>query len=317
MEERNMSGAHEPRREFVDHLELLLRADLRRRSRTAGTWSWFPPSRVAAALALAAVALVSMAVGGGVVATAYEARLGEQRSLLLETFEQRAVIAKQRLALQMQQLQDVQSRVEIGTEPPEAVLDRRSRVAEAEAALKSIELDIAEIQATGREPRHALSAALVSGRDFVTERWRVEMAAPAAALASEKMRAQAVRSKFEVGLANPMDIEAADTRVIELNAAVEGFERKIGIRQTFLKGGLPAAVAELRGLEAEAELKRTTLARRIEFARKQREDLQSRIDVGTANPLNLAEADLRLQELQLEASKVGYELLLIRRQLAK
>jgi hypothetical protein len=131
------------------------------------------------------------------------------------------------------------------------------------------------------------------------------------------MRAQAARGRFEIGMANTMDVEAVETRVIELEAAVEAFERKIGIRQAFLKGGLPPAVAELRGLEAEAELRRTALVRRIEFARRQMDDLKARIDVGTANPLQLAEADLRVQELQLKMSKVGYELLLIRKQLGK
>lgn len=312
-----MSGAHEPRQEFVNHVELLLRADLRRRALAAGTGSWLSQSRVAAALTIAAVAIVSMAVGGGVVATAYESRLNEQRDLLLDSFEQRALVAKQRLALAMQQLRDVQERVSVGIEPQEAVRDMRYTVTEAEAEVKSVELDIAEIRATSREPMHALSAPLISGRDFVTERWRVEMAVPAAALALEKMRALAARSRFEVGMANPMDVEAVETRVIELHAAVEAFERKIGIRQAFLKGGLLAAVAELRGLEAEAELRRTALVRRIEFARRQLEDLKARINVGTANPLNLAEAELRVQELQLKMSKVGYELLLIRSQLGK
>ena len=76
---------------------------------------------------IAAVAMVSMAVGGGVVATAYEARLNEQRDILLDTFEQRAIVAKQRLALAMQQLRDVQGRVSVGIEPPEAARTCRSR----------------------------------------------------------------------------------------------------------------------------------------------------------------------------------------------
>ena len=105
-----LSGAHEPRQEFVNDLELVLRADLRRRSLAAGTGSWLPQSRIAAALTIAAVAIVSMAVGGGVVATAYEARLNEQRDLLLDTFEQRAAVAKQRVALAMRQLRDVQDK---------------------------------------------------------------------------------------------------------------------------------------------------------------------------------------------------------------
>jgi hypothetical protein len=47
------------------------------------------------------------------------------------------------------------------------------------------------------------------------------------------------------------------------------------------------------------------------------QDVKERIDVGTADPLHLAEAQLRLQELQLKMSKADYELLLIRKQLGK
>ena len=312
-----MSGAHNPRDEFVNQLEHHLRADLRRRALAGRAHPWMPRSRNAIALAIAAVAIASMAVGGGVVAVAYETRLSEQRDLLLGNFEQRAILAKQRHALVTQQLRDMEQRVSVGLEPQETVLDVRFKVNEAEAELKSIELDLGEIRATGREPMNALSAPLISGRDFVTERLRVEMSVPAAALALEKLRAQAARSRFEVGMAKAIDVEAAETRVIELESAVEVFQRKIGIRQTFLKGGLVAALADLRGLEAETDLRRTALARRIDFARRQVIDLRSRIEIGTANPLNLAEAELRLQELQLEMSRADYDLLLIRKQLGK
>ena len=312
-----MSGAHNPREEFVNQLEHHLRADLRRRNLAASARTWMPRSRNAVALAIAAVAIASMALGGGVVAVAYEARLSEQRDLLVGNFEQRAILAKQRLALVTQQLVDMEQRVSVGLEPPESVREVRVKVREAEADLKSIELDLGEIRATGREPMHALSAPLISGRDFVSERLRVEMSVPAAALELGKMRAEAVRSRFEVGLANATDVDAAETRTIELESVVEAFQRKMGIRQTFLKGGVPAAVADLRGLEAETDLRRTALARRIDFARRQVSDLRSRIEIGTANPLNLAEAELRMQELQLAMSRAEYDLLLIRKQLGK
>lgn len=312
-----MSAAHNPREDFVNQLELQLRSCLRRRDLTAGSSGWLMRSKTSAALAIAAVALVSMAVGGGVVATAYEAQFNEQRDLLLRTFDARAVIAKQRLALATEQLHDLQQRFSIGTESHESVADAQVKVTEAEAELKSIELDMAEIRATGREPVHMVSAAPVAGRDFVTERWRVEMAVPSAALAREKARAQAVQSRFDVGLANSMDVESARTRVIELEMATEAFERKLVMRQAFLKGAVPAAVAELRVLEAETELRRKALVRRADLARRQLQDVKERTDVGTADPLHLAEAQLRLQELQLEMSKADYELLLIRKQLGK
>jgi len=276
-----------------------------------------PQTRWAAGLALGAVMVVSMAVGGVVVAATYEARLDEQREVLLATFEQRSAIAQQRLALAKRQLQDMEQRVSVGIEPRETVLEMRLKVSEAEAELKSVELDIEEIRATGREPMHSLSAPLVSGRDFVTERWRVEMTAPVAALATEKTRAAAARGRFDVGVAKPSEVEDAATRVAELEAAIETYERKLTLRQTYLKGGLPAPVAELRGLEAENDVRRTILTRRIESARRRVQDLQTRIEVGTSNPIELAEAKLRLQELQLEMTKADYDLLLIRKQLGK
>lgn len=312
-----MSGAHEPRQEFLNQLELQLRADLRRRRVSAGTSTWLPQSRVAAALAIAALVILSMALGGGVVAASYESRLNEQRDLLLGTFEQREAIAKQRLALASQQLLDAQERVSIGVERPETVADLRFKVKEAEAELKSIELDIAEIRAAGREPMHAVSAPLVSGRDFVTERWRVEMSVPAAAMELERLRAQAARARFEVGLADAIEVQAAEARAIELESALEVFKRKIGIREAFLKGGVPAAVADLRGLEAETDLRRTALARRIDSARLQSRDIRRKMEMGTATPLDLAQAELRLQELQLAMTKAEYDLLLIRKQLGK
>ena len=312
-----MSGAHEPRQEFLNQLELQLRADLRRRRVSAGARTWLPHSRVAAALAIAALVILSMALGGGVVAAAYHSRLSEQRDVLLAVFEQRAAIATQRLALANQQLLDAQERVSIGVERPETVADLRFKVKEAEAELKSIELDIAEIRAAGREPMHAVSAPLVSGRDFVTERWRVEMSVPAAALELEKQRAAAARTRFEVGLADAIEVETAEARVIELQSALEVFNRKAAIRGTFLKGDIPAAVADLRGLEAETDLRRTALAHRIDFVRTQTRDVRGRMEVGTATPLDLAQAEMRLQELQLALSKAEYELLLIRKQLGK
>jgi outer membrane protein TolC len=312
-----MSNRHEPRDAFVSQLEDRLRADLGRHRLSAPTASWMPRSRLGLALATAAVVVVSMAVGGGVVAAAYESQQNELRDMLVGTHEQRAAIARQRLALVRQQFQDAEVRAAAGLEGQAAVGDARLKVSEAEAALRVIELDLAEVRATGREPMKTASAPLVSGRDFVLERWQVEMSVPAAALEMAKRNAQAAQRRFEVGLANAVDVEAAGTRQIELESTIQLIQEKIGIRQAFLKGLISAAGADLRVLEAETEQRRTALARRIEFARRQMDDLRIRVEIGTTSPLEMAEAEVRLQELQLALAKADYELALIRRQLGK
>lgn len=313
------SHAHEPREEFVDQLEHRLRADLRRQRLETHVrpWFWLPQSRLAAGLALIAIMLGSMAVGGGVVAASYETRMSGQREQLLSRFDQQLVVAQLRHRVNLQQLQEMLNRVAVGLEQKENLVDIRSRVNESLAEVKSTELDIAEIKVTGREPMQSLSAPLVGGRDFVTERWRVEMAVPVEALELEKMRADGARRRVEVGIGKREDVEEAMTRIGELQTAVEIFDKKLAIRQTFLKGGMPAALADLRGIEVETELRRRALTLRIENARRRVQDIKRLVDVGTANPLQLAEVKLRLQELELETTKIDYELLLIRKQLGK
>jgi outer membrane protein TolC len=312
-----MSNRHEPREAFVSQLEDRLRADLDRQRFAPPTPGWMPRSRLGLALATAAVVVVSMTIGGGVVAAAYEAQQNELRDMLVGTHEQRAAIAQQRLALMRQQLQEVEGRAAAGLERQAAVGDARLKVSEAEAELRVIELDLAEVRTTGREPMKTVSAPLVSGRDFVLERWQVEMSVPAAALEQAKLNLQAAKTRFDVGLADAVDVEAAGSRLIEVESAIQLIEEKIRIRQAFLKGLVSAAVADLRALEAETEQRRTALARRIDFARRQMDDLRIRTEIGTAAPLEIAEAEVRLQELQLALTKADYELALIRRQLGK
>jgi outer membrane protein TolC len=301
----------------VSQLEDRLRAELDRPRLAPPAPGWMPRSRLGLALATAAVVIVSMAMGGGVVAAAYEAQQNELRDMLVGTFEQQAAIAAQRLDMARRQLRVAEDRLAVGLEGQAAVGDARLKVSEAEAALRVIELDLAEVRATGREPMKTASAPLVSGRDFVLERWQVEMSVPAAALEMAKRNAQAAQRRFEVGLANAVDVEAAGTRQIELESAIQLIQEKIGIRQAFLKGLISAAGADLRVLEAETEQRRTALARRIEFARRQMDDLRIRVEIGTPSPLEMAEAEVRLQELQLALAKADYELALIRRQLGK
>ena len=84
-----------------------------------------------------------------------------------------------------------------------------------------------------------------------------------------------------------------------------------------MKRELTAAVAELRVMEVETEQRHAILARRIAFSQRQVQDVKKRTEIGIAGPVELAEAELRLQELQLALTKAEYDLALIRKQLGK
>jgi hypothetical protein len=312
-----MSKTHEPRDAFVSALEDRLRADLAQRSLTTPAPRWLPRSTRGLALATAALVLVSMAIGGGVVAAAYQAQQNELRDMLVGTYEQRLALARQRLEIARQQLQEAEGRAQTGVDTPAAAREARVKATEAEAEVRLGEIDLVEVRATGREPMKSVAAPLVSGRDLVSDRWRVEMSAKQAALEDARLHAQAAKARFAVGLAAADEVEAASARPIEIEAWLQLQQQRLTIRQTFLSGAISAAAADLRVLEAETDQRRVALARRLDVARRQMADIAARVEIGTAAPLEVAQAELRLLELQLALKKAEYDLALIRKQKGK
>ena len=312
-----MSNPHEPRDVFVAQLEERLRADLDRQRLAPTAPRWLPRTTRGLVFATAAVVLLSMAIGGGVVSAAYEAQQSAGRDALLTMLQQRADLARTQLTLARHRMDEAMRRASVGIDDASARDDARRKVAEAEVEVKIIELEMAEVRATGREPVRSVSAPLVAGRDFVTERWQIEASVPTAVLDLAKAEADRMKTRFEVGLANTRDVQAAGARLIEMESALQLVQRKIAIRQEFLRRAITAAVADLRVMEAETEQRHQSLARRIAFSQRQLQDLRTMVEIGTLSPIDLAEAQLRLQELQVQLSKADYDLALIRKQLGK
>jgi outer membrane protein TolC len=310
-----MRDIHEPSDEFVERLEWQIGREVRRRNREAHVPHWTPRSRMKAILAVLVLMVASMGLGAAAVAAAYEAQADQRRDQLTSSFEQRAELARQRHAIVSRELRDIEGRVSIGVASHLDVLDGRIKVAEAEAQVKSIELQLEEVRITAREPRIELNSPLVSGRDFVTPRLRIEMAVPEIAVELARARLRDAQSRFDVGMADNLAVEVSRVRVLEVEAALEAFRSKIEIRQKFLKGGMDAIETELRVLECEAEQRQKIAAPKADLARKEAERAQSKLSVGTAQPIEVATATLRRLELQTELSKADLDLALVRRRI--
>jgi len=315
-----MQTTHQPRDQFVERLAGEIRAEVRRRNRAAqgpGWTRWLPQSPIKVAVAIAAIVVVSMAAGGFVVAAAYQAQTNEQRQILKANYANRVALAQQRLAIAAEALKEAQQRVSVGTGDQDAVLEARFKVIEAEAQLKLINLQLAEVEATGSEPLNAVTSPLVSGRDFVIERWQVEMSIPEAALEVEKTRLQSAQRRVAAGVASPMEVQASRTRMLEMEAAIGAMQKKVGIRQRLLKREMDAALADLRVLEVEAEQRRQTLEPRIDLARQMVKDLEAKFQTGSTDRVELMRSQLQLLEIELEIAKVNVDLANIQRQIAQ
>ena len=161
-------------------------------------------------------------------------------------------------------------------------LEAQNKVIEAEALIRSVELQLAEVRLTGRDPLSAVSSPLVSGRDFVGERLRNDLTVPKAALSLEQSRLQDAKTRVEIGMATVLDLAVVETRVKELESALVAIERKMQIRQRFLSGAMSSAQADLMVLEAEAEQRLLALKPKLSLARVQLDQMAGRVRIGNA-----------------------------------
>jgi outer membrane protein TolC len=259
-----------------------------------------------------------MVAGGSVVAMAYQARTDQAAQMLEASYKQRAALAGEQLAMAMKLLKGTQERVAVGAASTMELVDAQLKVVNANAELKSLELQIEEVRLSGHEPVTQVSAPLVSGRDFVSERWRIEMAVPEAALNTEQTRLAAAQRRFAAGMADgTAEIDPIVAHLAELRATIETYKRKLDIRQKFLNKGMDAGMADLRVLEVDADQRVGMLTSRIEVSRKEVDRVKARVAVGASPPLELAGAELQLHQIEFELSKAQYDLALIRKQIAK
>jgi hypothetical protein len=312
-----MNGLHEPREEFVAALESRLAARARFRPRQTSLPAWLPQSRSLLAAAAAIVIVVSMGIGGAVVAFAYQAQTAEGRQMLMAAYSQRLQLANKRLETAQKVLTDMQSRVEIGAATRVDLRDAEQKLTAARAEMQSVQLQMEEIQLTGREPVDQVSAPLVSGRDFVSQRWRVDMSVPLGAREAEQLRLTEMQQRVAVGMADSFELEVSRARINEVRFTGEGLERKLEIRRQFLKHEIDAAMADLRVLEAEADQRMKILTGKVELARKETARITARVQAGAAQQVEAAETSMRQLAVEYELSKSNYDLILIRKQIAQ
>jgi hypothetical protein len=305
-----MHDKHQPSSEFVGKLEWEINREVRRRNRSPQ-----PQSRAKAALAVTGLMLVSMGLGGAAVAAAYQAQGKQNRDALISGLESRAGLARETLKLATEKQQNTERMVHLGLVANQENLEGRVKVAEDDAQLKSLESQIEEVRITGREPATGISSPPISGRDFVGERLRIDMSVPQAALDLDQSRLRLLEKGAALGIVALPELDAARTRTAELETAVEGFQKKIEIRQTFLAHKINAAAAELRVLEIEAGQRQKALAPKVEMARKELQNTTARVRMGLASSVDQAEAALRLQQVETELAQADLDLARVRRQL--
>ena len=278
---------------------------------------WLPRSPLVAAATLAAVVIASMVVGGAVVAARYQAEDQQQRDLLAASYQQRVALEEKKLDVAKMQLETVQRRVAIGAETVDAAREAEMQVTTAQVQVQLAQLQLQEVQATGKEPNDSVSAPVVSGRDFVRDRWTAQLHALQSTTDLEKTRLARQQRQFSAGLSTKADVTAAEWRVADAQQAIGALQQKLLIRQQFVAGQVDAGMADLRILEADASLRRDAAASQMNLAKLRLAEVASNYEKGLVTRVDVSIAELRVSELEIEIKRADLDLTVIRQQIAQ
>jgi multidrug resistance efflux pump len=202
-------------------------------------------------------------------------------------------------------LDDVERRVRVGVEPEDALLPARIALHEAESRMRTLRLEEEEVRATGREPDDELSAPLVGGRDFVTERLDLQRGRARERLARADREWTRIQGLVRTGIVSAEEADPAELALEQARQALRLVETELDARRAFLGG-------ELGPDEAVRRVERERLASQLAVGRLVREraagDVERMERLAAVGAVQ--EAELRRARLELTQRELAVELLL-------
>lgn len=294
----------EPTAEFERRLEHEIRSALRRESRFAPAGGW-SSARV---LRQAALVLVSIALGAGAVVAAERLRDLREREILVARAELLIDVQRARLERRAAEFERQEQLFAAGVLAGSELVETRLEREQAEYELRRLEIDANEVRSTGREPDDELDADLVSGRDFVLERSRLEIERLRLRRVAFAEEGELQRARIAAGVASDHALIRAQAELARIDASLAGVQRRIDLRREFLAGALEREEVRLHALRAAAETARDSARAMLTTLEPELARWKELVEGGFASASDTSlveeraalEAEVELAELEIE-----------------
>ena len=295
---------HTPTPDFRDRLETAVADEYRRARLFRADRRAALRSRLRIAAGIAAAAFIGLTAG---LAPAQIADAG-RRDSLLEAGQAQLHILAMRLDLARAQLAEARRKADVGAAGPESVAAAVAEQRAAETAVARAQLNVEEIRATSQPPRDDLNAPRAGGRDFVTERLRLALAAAQFRLnAAEAARDEASRRE-RLGIVGPLVPLEAELAVTEARARLASLAEREKLRREFLEAG--TLVEELMRSQEQKHLQLEAMVaqQRVTLARERLSTLERGHAAGTVTQLEVLRAMVTLREREMELQALARRL---------
>jgi hypothetical protein len=291
-----MTESHVPNAEFRARLEEEVARTFRRDAQFADQ-TGTPRSRRTRGLLLL---LAGIVLGAGTEFSAGQVQNAQERTQLIEAATANRQLAAARAALTEEALKQARARFGTGVISRESMMATEADALQMRQQIERLDLESAEIQASSAPPRDELWAPLVGGRDFVSDRLKIEAAARQRALSVAEEQLRDVERQYRVGTMGAGAVASAEGDIRDARRDMALLAKRLDLRRRFLEEGLePGAIArELKQFEVAAEIERmmTALLRAQKLAAQAKE----RMRIGEASEIDVKRAELEALELSFK-----------------
>jgi outer membrane protein TolC len=253
---------------------------------------------------LAAVIVVSVAIGASAGVASGQIRDGARRDSLLDAAKADATLAAVRLNLAREQFADTKRRFDVGASDATSVANADAELRAMEAQAMRARYNIEEITATAQAPRDDLNAPLVGQRDFVKDRIMLNlMAAQRRLTAAEGARAESERRE-RIGAASELATMEASVEVERARAAMTVLAQRLALRQEFIERGTPIEQLSARLANAELQQDVAVALQELTLARQRAAQVERQRAAGIVTEFYLVQTKLKVQERELELQQL-------------
>ncbi|MCJ7488295.1 MAG: hypothetical protein MUQ25_19310 [Candidatus Aminicenantes bacterium] len=301
-----MTKTYEPDSKFVERLEWQLASEYRRANRLKAA-----PGKVAVPRRMVAVTLVAGVLLAGVAAIKAAdyikdswrkgleiARVGTEVQLKKAHLEStREMAARAETLASSGLIREEESHVlKLGVEKAALDLD------------KSL-LNLDEVKASGVAPRDELYAPVMGGRDFVSERLKIQIRGDEGDLELLGSRLDRSKRLVEVGVVSVGDLDLIQAEIAARMAMIDETRKRIDLRKRYVAGEVSAQEVEIGDWMAVAEKNLRQAQTKVDSLMKQMERSEAQEALGLVSPretsqlryaLDAAQAELKLATLEVD-----------------
>jgi hypothetical protein len=293
-----------PTPEFRAHLESEVSRAFRREARLGGLAREPQRGRVRALSFL----VICLGVGAASGILSAQVRDLSRRDSLLDAARAELAIMSLRLDLARAQSADAARKSQIGGLDPDGVASAESELRSMETRAARAKLNIDEIGLGSQPPRDDLNAPLVGGRDFVTERIRLDLVNAQQQLSAAERTLATVDRRVRVGAVPELARGEAELDVTRANAALAVLAERLSLRRAFVENATPADELARRLETARLRQDVRVAQQALELAKARAANLDRRRAVGSATELDALRAQVEVMERELELSRLMEQL---------